>query len=86
MDALAEEFKEFEREMDAKLAILKQDSGPKFAASKNYLETLREWYSETKDTFLLFTEVFDNAYEFIHKGIEGVKDFFRETEGNKDEL
>ena len=72
--------------MDAKLSILKQDSGPKFAASKNYFETLREWYSETQDKFHLFTEVFDNAYEFIHKGIEGVKDFFRETEGNKDEL
>ncbi|XP_056431868.1 uncharacterized protein LOC130370180 [Gadus chalcogrammus] len=86
MDELAEEFKEIERELEASLAMLHQGRRPKFAASKNYLETLREWYSETKDTFLLFTEVFDNAYEFIHKGIEGVKDFFRETEGNKDEL
>ncbi|XP_056431867.1 uncharacterized protein LOC130370179 [Gadus chalcogrammus] len=86
MDALAEEFKEIERELEASLAMLHQGRRPKFAASKNYLENLTEWYSETKDKFFLFTEVFDNAYEFIHKGIEGVKDFFRETEGNKDEL
>ncbi|CAL8377555.1 unnamed protein product [Boreogadus saida] len=85
MDALAEEFKEIERELEASLAMLNQGRRPKFAASKNYLETLREWYSETKDKFLLFTEVFDKAYEFIHKGIEEVKDLVNETV-NKDEL
>ena len=86
MDALAEEFKEIERELEASLAMLSQGRRPKFVASKNYLENLREWYSETKDKFLLFTEVFDNAYVFFQKGIEEVKDLVHVNEVNKDEL
>ncbi|CAL8376753.1 unnamed protein product [Gadus morhua 'NCC'] len=79
-EAVAEEFKEIESEMDASSAILQQSSGPNFAASKKNSETLKEWYTETKDTFLLFTEVFDNAYVFFQKGIEEVKDLVHVNE------
>ena len=85
MDALAEEFKEIERELEASLAMLHQGRRPKFVASKNYLENLREWYSETKDKFLLIFEVLDNAYVFLQKEIEEVKDLVHGNEVNKDD-
>ncbi|CAL8376755.1 unnamed protein product, partial [Gadus morhua 'NCC'] len=80
-DALAAEFKEIDSELDATSAILRQCFGPGAEKLKKNSETLKEWHTETKDKFLLIFEVLDNAYVFLQKEIEEVKEL---VHGNED--